>query len=75
MFYISVMHEVNLKSIDLNLLTALGALLQHKHVTRAADAVGLSQPAMSRALERLRQTFGDPLLVRGPGGMMMTPRA
>ena len=69
------MHEVNLKSIDLNLLTALGALLQHKHVTHAADAVGLSQPAMSRALERLRQTFGDPLLVRGLGGMVMTPRA
>ena len=75
MFCILIMREVNLKSIDLNLLTALGALLQHKHVTRAADAVGLSQPAMSRALERLRQTFGDPLLVRGPGGMMMTPRA
>jgi len=75
MFYIFIMHEVNLKSIDLNLLTALGALLQHQHVTRAANAIGLSQPAMSRALERLRHTFGDPLLVRGPAGMMMTPRA
>ncbi len=75
MFYIITMREVNLKSIDLNLLTALGALLQHRHVTRAADAIGLSQPAMSRALERLRHTFGDPLLVRGPSGMVMTPRA
>jgi len=69
------MREVNLKAIDLNLLTALGALMQYRHVTRAADAIGLSQPAMSRALDRLRHTFGDPLLVRGPGGMVMTPRA
>lgn len=69
------MREVNLKAVDLNLLTALGALLQHRQVTRAALSVGLSQPAMSRALDRLRLTFGDPLLVRGPAGLALTPRA
>ena len=69
------MHETNLKSVDLNLLTALGALLRHRHVTRAAEDVGLSQPAMSRALLRLRLLFGDELLVRSAGGMVMTPRA
>ena len=69
------MHEMNLKSVDLNLLTALGALLRHRHVTRAADEVGLSQPAMSRALMRLRHLFGDPLLVRGVGGLILTARA
>ena len=69
------MHEVNIKSVDLNLLTALGALLRHRHVTRAADEVGLSQPAMSRALMRLRHLFGDPLLVRGAGGLVLTARA
>ncbi|MCX8498751.1 MAG: LysR family transcriptional regulator [Caulobacteraceae bacterium] len=69
------MHEMNLKSVDLNLLTALGALLRHRHVTKAADEVGLSQPAMSRALMRLRHLFGDPLLVRGVGGLILTARA
>ena len=69
------MHEVNIKSVDLNLLTALGALLRHRHVTRAADEVGLSQPAMSRALMRLRHLFGDPLLVRGAGRLVLTARA
>jgi DNA-binding transcriptional LysR family regulator len=69
------MHEMNLKSVDLNLLTALGALLRHRHVTKAADEVGLSQPAMSRALMRLRYLFGDLLLVRGVGGLILTARA
>jgi DNA-binding transcriptional LysR family regulator len=69
------MHKTNLKAVDLNLLTALGALLRHRHVTRAAEEVGLSQPAMSRALLRLRHLFGDELLVRSAGGMVMTPRA
>jgi len=49
---------------DLNLLRALFALLEERHVTRAAKRCFLSQPAMSRALDRLRQTFGDELLIR-----------
>ena len=49
---------------DLNLLRTLFALLEERHVTRAAKRCFLSQPAMSRALERLRETFGDELLVR-----------
>jgi DNA-binding transcriptional LysR family regulator len=66
---------VNLRSVDLNLLVALDALLRELHVTRAADCIGLSQPAMSNALARLRHIFKDELLVRTPTGMQATPRA
>ena len=58
------MREVHLLDLDLNLLVPLHALLEERHVTRAAKRSYLSQPAMSRALERLREMFGDPLLVR-----------
>jgi len=58
------MREVHLQNVDLNLLHPLHALLEERHVTRAAKRSFLSQPAMSRALERLREMFGDPLLVR-----------
>src|SRR6266513_4876630 len=58
------MHEVHLRNVDLNLLHPLRALLEERHVTRAAKRCFLSQPAMSRALDRLRETLGDPLLVR-----------
>src|SRR6266436_7656232 len=58
------MPEVHLRNVDLNLLHALHALLEERHVTRAAKRSFLSQPAMSRALERLREMLGDPLLVR-----------
>jgi len=58
------MREVHLRNLDLNLLVPLHALLEERHVTRAAKRSFLSQPAMSRALERLREMFGDPLLVR-----------
>ena len=54
--------------IDLNLLVALEALLDEKNVTRAAHGYGMSQPAASRALGRLRVLFSDALLVDGPGG-------
>jgi DNA-binding transcriptional LysR family regulator len=64
------MREVNLGALDLNLLVPLKALLEERHVTQAAEKVGLSQPAMSRALQRLRIMFADPLLVRGRGGRM-----
>jgi DNA-binding transcriptional LysR family regulator len=66
---------VNLRSLDLNLLVVLDALLEERHVTRAAARIGLSQPAMSNALSRLRAMFGDTLLLRTPHGMEPTPRA
>lgn len=72
---IPIIHPVNLSSIDLNLLVVLDALLAERHVTRAARRVGLSQPAMSNALARLRLALDDPLLVRGAGGMVPTPTA
>ena len=69
------MREVNLAAIDLNLLPPLEALLRRRNVTRAAADAGLSQPAMSRALGRLRDLLGDPLLVRQGGGFVLTPFA
>src|SRR5258707_14777169 len=60
----SLMHRVHLRNLDLNLLVLLNALLEERHITRAAERSFLSQSAMSRALERLREMFGDPLLVR-----------
>ncbi len=68
-------HVMNLQSIDLNLLVVLEALVEECNVTRAAKRVGLSQPAMSNALARLRRTFDDPLLVRTAEGMASTPAA
>jgi len=69
------MRETNLAGVDLNLLPALEALLRRRNVTRAAEDVGLSQPAMSRALQRLREALDDPLLVRVGAGLAATPRA
>jgi DNA-binding transcriptional LysR family regulator len=69
------MRDVNIAGLDLNLVPALDALLRHRNVTRAADEIGLSQPAMSRALSRLRDLQGDPLLVRTKSGYVLTPRA
>jgi DNA-binding transcriptional LysR family regulator len=69
------MDRADLAGIDLNLLVVLDVLLAERSVTRAAARLGLSQPATSNALARLRGTFGDPLLVRTTGGMAPTPRA
>jgi DNA-binding transcriptional LysR family regulator len=66
---------MNLNSLDLNLLTALDALLREASVSRAALRIGLSQPATSHALQRLRDILGDPLLVRTGARMELTPRA
>ena len=60
---------------DLNLLIALDVLLTEGNVTRAALRLGLSPSAMSRSLARLRETTGDPLLVRAGRGLVPTPRA
>jgi DNA-binding transcriptional LysR family regulator len=66
---------MNLTALDLNLLVALDALLLEANVSRAAMRIGLSQPAASHALQRLRDIFGDPLLVRVGARMELTPRA
>lgn len=66
---------MNLSGIDLNLLVVFEALLTERNVTRAASRIGLSQPAMSNALARLRTLLGDPLLVRASGGMVPSARA
>lgn len=66
---------MNLASVDLNLLVAFEALLEERHVGRAARRVGLSQPAMSNALARLRGQFGDVLFTRSRDGMLPTARA
>ena len=67
--------HAHLSRLDLNLLVALDALLTERSVTRAATRIGISQSAMSHALARLRTTFSDELLTRGPEGMRPTPRA
>jgi DNA-binding transcriptional LysR family regulator len=67
--------DSQLKRIDLNLLVALRALLENRNVSRAAEAMGVTQPAMSNTLARLRDLFDDQLLVRGPGGLIPTSRA
>ena len=66
---------MNVASLDLNLLVALDALVSEAHVGRAARRIGLSQPATSHALRRLRELLGDPLLVRVGSRMELTPRA
>ncbi|MDO5650603.1 MAG: LysR substrate-binding domain-containing protein [Moraxella sp.] len=66
---------MNLQQVDLNLLVHLDVLLREKNVTRAAEQLGITQPAMSNILRRLRKLFGDPLLVRSSEGMTPTERA
>lgn len=66
---------VDLGRIDLNLLVYLDVLLRERNVTKAADHLGLSQPALSNGLRRLRVLFDDPLLVRTSEGMTPTERA
>lgn len=61
--------------MDLNLLVIFEALMEERSVIRTAGRVGLSQPATSNALSRLRRTFDDPLFLRSPKGMIPTPLA
>lgn len=65
---------MNLRAINQNLLPKLRALLQERSVSKAAIMLGLSQPAVSKALEQLRGIFGDPLLVRSGRDMALTGR-
>jgi DNA-binding transcriptional LysR family regulator len=66
---------MDFRGVDLNLLVALRVLLVERHVTRSAERLGITQPAMSASLARLRTLFRDQLLVRGPKGLALTPRA
>ena len=66
---------MNLGAFDLNLLIVFDAVMRERSVTRAGQRVGLSQPAMSHALNRLRYMLKDDLFVRAPEGMVPTPRA
>ncbi|MEQ9518646.1 MAG: LysR substrate-binding domain-containing protein [Parvibaculum sp.] len=66
---------MNLRNVDLNLLTIFDAIMVERNMTRAAERVGMTQPAISNALSRLRALTGDPLFTRTAKGMTPTPRA
>jgi DNA-binding transcriptional LysR family regulator len=66
---------MNLSGLDLNLLLVFDALMRERNVTRAGERIGMTQPAVSNALNRLRHTLKDDLFLRGPKGMRPTPRA
>src|ERR1700753_1529460 len=69
-------HDVmRLGNLDLNLLMVFDAVMRERSVVRAADALAISQPAVSHALNRLRHALTDKLFVRTPSGMLPTPRA
>ena len=67
--------EMNFAAFDLNLLRVFDALMRERNVTRAGEQIGLSQPAVSQALNRLRAMLGDQLFVRRASEMAPTPRA
>lgn len=69
----AIMHEADHR-IDYNLVVPLFAVLEERHVTRAAERCGMSQPALSRALDRARRSLGDDLLVRRGPRYERTPR-
>ena len=75
MFFQRVIKFMNISKIDLNLLIYLDVLLREKNVTRAANQLNITQPAMSNGLKRLRNLFNDPILVRTSDGMVPTERA
>ena len=66
---------MNIGSLDFNLLVAFDAIEREGSITRAAGRIGISQPALSNALARLRRVFNDPLFVRTGEGMEPTPFA
>jgi len=69
------MFEMNWGAFDLNLLLVFDAVMHERNVTLAGQRIGLSQPAMSHALNRLRYMLKDQLFIRTPEGMVPTPRA
>lgn len=68
-----IMNEIDLRRFDLNLLVVFDVLMIERSVTRAAERLGRTQSAVSHSLSRLREQFGDPLLIKG--GMRMQPTA
>src|SRR3984957_16139066 len=71
---ITIMRITHIRQADLNLLVVFTALAEERNVTRAASRLFLSQPAVSRAVQRLREMFHDDLLVRGSSGYELTPK-
>jgi len=69
------MNSVHIDAVDLNLLRLFDAVYRTRNVSRAAEALGLTQPAASHGLTRLRLLLGDALFTRAPGGVAPTPRA
>jgi LysR family nod box-dependent transcriptional activator len=65
----------DLRRVDVNLIVVLDAILQEKNLTRAGELIGMTQPAVSGALARLRQQFDDPILVRSARTFELTPKA
>ena len=72
---IITIHFMNIRNFDLNLLIVFKTLFDERNVTRASKKIGITQPAMSNALNRLRYLVNDELFIRGPKGMRPTPRA
>lgn len=70
----AALQKKNLNSVDLNLFKILNAMIEKRNVTLAAQSLGMSQPAVSHALNRLRSLFNDDLFVRTPQGMQPTER-
>jgi LysR family transcriptional regulator, mexEF-oprN operon transcriptional activator len=69
------MNEIDLRRFDLNLLVVFDVLMTERSVTRAADRLGRTQSAVSHSLSRLREQFGDPLLLKSGVRMQPTPLA
>jgi LysR family transcriptional activator of mexEF-oprN operon len=70
-----MMNDIQLRNVDLNLLVVFEVLMEELHVARAADRLGRTPSAISHSLARLRDTFGDPLLVKSGGKMRPSPTA
>jgi DNA-binding transcriptional LysR family regulator len=71
----AVIMTANLKNVDLNLLVIFEAIYSSSNISRASERLGMSQPAVSNALARLRQSFDDPLFIRCPKGVAPTLKA
>ena len=68
-------HKMNLTNFDLNLLMVFNAVMRERNITQAGNVLGMSQPAVSNALNRLRHMLEDDLFIRGANGMRPTSRA
>ena len=72
---IGIMQKLNTHGLELDDLRVMQSLYETRNTTRTAEYLNKSQPGVSRVLARLRRALGDPLLVRAPGGMVLTDRA